>query len=56
MADAIFRYNTQTTEQLPLKSILDELDYDFLPNQNKELDGGFKINDEILNEEKSDET
>ncbi len=38
-------------DAIPLKSILDRLDEDVLPIQNIELTGGFKINEDILNEE-----
>jgi len=41
---------------IPLKSILDSLDEDALPVQNTELTGGFKISEEILDEEDENET
>ncbi len=43
-------------DEIPIKSILDRLEDEVLPTQNKELDGGFKIYENALNEEKADET
>lgn len=42
-------------DAIPLKSILDRIDEDTLPVQNTELTGGFKINDDLLDEEDENE-
>ena len=44
-----------TEAQIPIKSILDRLD-DESPTQSDELAGGFRIDENVFNEEDNDET
>ncbi len=57
MVEAIFKYNnSQPQQELPTKSILDSLDDGFVANENMDLDGGFKIKEDLLKGDKNDET
>lgn len=42
-------------ESIPIKSVLESLDEEAFPTQSNEFIGGFKINSDAFNEEKSDE-
>ena len=55
MVEAIFKYNNAEPQEAPTKSILDGLDDDFVLNQNTGLDGGFKINKDLLSGDEEDE-
>ncbi len=52
--DIVGSANTQ--HQIPVKSILDSLEDNFLVNQKSEIDGGFNINNDLFKTEENDET
>ncbi len=55
-ADDIADSAVDLEDNIPLESILDRLDDEPLLTQNSELEGGFKINENAFDEEKTDET
>ena len=51
IAEAALKYQNQTTAEIPLKSILDRLEDDPVPTENRELEGGFRISDNAFGDD-----